>query len=260
MGGFIVVLVLRVAGCRHVEQLNFRSHHRDPVARHHDDLVSGPMNASVSPVGPGPVYDGLGEEIELHAVGACLELERRRPDLVAIPSPPTRAGWVEAPQLPTLGQNGEHVPLIASADDHLDVVMLTRVHPEPEVDRPATGDSPPSADPAHHVSNSSRIAHRDIVSPFPAKPSDKRVSAADSRLQQIGVGDSGKFAPDELVEIGEACFECVVDRRGWCERWACGEACLRSGGVRPAGRLTPGVDVDHQRSHLSICQSVTNAL
>lgn len=166
MGEFVVVLVLRVAGCRHVEQLDFRSHHRDPVARHHDDLVSGPKNASVSPVGPGPVYDGLGEEIELHAVGACLELERRRPDLVAIPCPSTRAGWVEAPQLPTLGQNGEHVPLIASADDHLDVVMLARLRTEPHVDRPATCNGPPSAHAAHHIGDSSRVGHRHIVAPF----------------------------------------------------------------------------------------------
>lgn len=179
-----------------------------PLARHHDDLGGGPMDSSVASVGPGSVSHCLGEEIELRAIGAGLELERRWLDLVAIPCPPTRAGWVETPQLPTLGHSGEHELLIASADDHLDVVMLARLRTEPEVDRPASCNAPPSAHVAHDITDGFRIAHRNIVSPCPEEAERRgRCEATQQPLQQLGVGadlfdrlaDGGQLAPDELA-------------------------------------------------------------
>jgi hypothetical protein len=82
-----------------------------------------------------------------------LQLKRRHFDRFAGPWAPAAIRRIESEQLPTLSERHVDSALIAPTNDNLDVVMLTGLIPQPEVDRPTATYSPPHADISRDVCN-----------------------------------------------------------------------------------------------------------
>ena len=150
------MVVLRLVGLRHVEQLHFGPDDRDAGAADGHDLGDGSGDARVPAERPCRSLDRLGEEVERLLAAVRLQLERGRCQRVTVPRPPATAGRIDAAEVPLRPECGVHRRLIGPGDDHLDVVVVTGLLPQPQVDRPAPGHRPPHTDAIHHLGHGGR--------------------------------------------------------------------------------------------------------
>src|SRR5688572_22991677 len=93
--------------------------------------------------------------------------------------------------------------LVAPANDYFDIVMVTRLLTQPEIDCPATRDRPPHTKLIHDRGDRCRGVHRNIVAPV--RPGADR---------QIGAGSTLMGASRLELSRGEVDYEPRESIRG----------------------------------------------